>query len=244
MELKLGKMTSKEIASWFGLSYAYFRNHKEKKLEELKLFAEFDEVYGGVNIKEIYEPIYQKQLGKTKQMVVSKIDQVWSEDGLDSCTRVGYEICELLNKEGVSRKPDTIVAYTRQGRNELYGKPFIGNGKLGRCVYIWCKRDPATGEYSLLTPQEEQIKQNLQTKYFGDATEKQILVKGMVEAGEITKEEAWDVLEEMTNMRTGNFMSFLKAIQEELGCQVVRGTLVERTNFYLDAADENLSKNM
>ena len=52
----------------------------------------------------------------------------------------------------------------------------------------------------------------------------------MVEAGEITKEDAWDVLEEMTNMRTGNFMMFLKELQAELGCQVVKGTYIERNN--------------
>ena len=52
----------------------------------------------------------------------------------------------------------------------------------------------------------------------------------MVEAGEITKEDAWDVLEEMTNMKTGNFMMFLKELQAELGCQVVKGTYIERNN--------------
>jgi len=41
-----------------------------------------------------------------------------------------------------------------------------------------------------LTEEEQEIKQKLQTKYFGDATEKQILVKAMVEAGEISREDA------------------------------------------------------
>lgn len=228
MELKLGIMSNTELAEWFGITESSFKNSKKKKLEELKLFAVFEEVKGKINIKEILEPVYSKQQGKTLRRVVEKIDAVWSEDGLDSCTRVGNEICELLNKEGLIRKPDTIVAYTRKGRNELYGKPFLEEGRLGKCIYIWCKRDPNTGDYSLLNEEEQNIKQQLQTKYFGDATEKQILVKGMVESGEITKEEAWDVLEEMTNMRTGNFMAFLTEIQSILHCQVVRGTLVER----------------
>lgn len=71
----------------------------------------------------------------------------------------------------------------------------------------------------------------MQTKYFGDATEKQVLVKAMVEAGEITTEEAWGILEEMTNMKgKTNFMGFLKELQGTLHCQVVRGTLVTRNN--------------
>lgn len=228
MELKLGKMTNKELAEWFGIAESSFKNKKSTKLEELRLFANFREEKGKVIITEIFEPVYNKQQGKTLQQVIGKIDEVWSEDGLDSCSRVGSEICELLAQEGLQRKESTIVEYTRKGRNELYGKPFVSQGKLGKCIYIWCKRDRETGEYSLLTEEEQKIKQDLQTKFFGDATEKQVLVKGMVEAGEISREEAWDVLEEMTNMQTGNFMGFLRAIQKELNCQVVRGTLVER----------------
>ena len=213
-ELKLGIMNNQELADWFGVTLTSFKSNKKNKLEELKLFARFEEMKGKVDIKEIFEPVYDKQQKKTLKRVVDKIDKVWSEDGLDSCSRVGYEICELLEQEGLVRKPDTIVAYTRQGRNELYGKPFLEEGKLGKCVYIWCKRDAETGEYSFLTEEEQAIKQKLQTKYFGDATEKQVLVKGMVESGEISKEDAWGVLEEMTNMGNHNFMAFLREIQK------------------------------
>lgn len=228
-ELHLGKITNKELAKWFGISESSFRGLKKKKLEELKLFADFYEEKGKVNIVNIYEPVYSKKKSGTLQKVVERIDDVWSEDGLDSCSRVGSKIYEILsNEESLDRKESTIIEYTRKGRNELYGKPFGEEGKLGKCIYIWCKRDKETGEYSLLNEEEQKIKKDLQTKYFGDATEKQILVKGMVESGEIRKEEAWSILEEMTNMNNSNFLSFLKEIQEKIGCQVIRGTLVER----------------
>ena len=231
MELKLGKMTNKELAEWFGITEGTFKNNKVKKLDELKLFADFIEQNGKIYIREIYEPIYNKQQKKTLQKVVDKIDEVWNINGLDTCSHVGAQICELLNKEGFQRQESTIVKYTREGRNELYGKPFVGEGKLGKCIYIWCKRNPKTGEYSLLTEEEQKIKEELQKKYFGDTTEKQILVKAMLEAKEITKDEAWDILEEMTNMKNNNFLSFLKDLQERLHCQVIRGTLVERNAF-------------
>ena len=85
-----------------------------------------------------------------------------------------------------------------------------------------------TGKYDFLTPEEEKIKKDLQMKYFGDTTEKQILVKGMVETGEITKEEAWSVLEELTNMKANGFAGFLSELQDKIGAPIVRGTLVER----------------
>lgn len=45
--LKKGKMTSKNLAAWFGISYKYYMNHRKEKLEELKSFCDYDEVYGG-----------------------------------------------------------------------------------------------------------------------------------------------------------------------------------------------------
>ena len=241
VELTEGKKTGSELAKWFGISYGSFRNKKSEKLEELKLFADFYEENGKVVITRVIEPIYQKGMMNVKRKVIEKIDEVWSADGLDSCQRVGEKILEILQEENkdFNRTTGTIVKYTREGRNELYGKPFdnIG-GKIGSCVYIWCKRDPETGQYSFLTEEEQAIKQKIQTKYFGDATEKQILVKGMVEEWEIAKEEAWIVLEEMTNMKgRSNFMGFLKEVQRELHCQVIRGTWVERNR--LDFSEEN-----
>ena len=51
MELKIGTMTNIELAEWFGISLSTFKNGKKKKLEELKLFADFCEEKGKINIK-------------------------------------------------------------------------------------------------------------------------------------------------------------------------------------------------
>ena len=236
MELKLGQMTNQELAQWFDITVKSFTNTKKKRLEELKYFADFYENKGKVVITKIINPVYSKRVTTNYEKVKDKIDEVWSSDGLDTCTRVGNEIYEQLTKEDndFNLQDTTVIAYTRKGRNELYGRPFVGGGQIGNCIYLWCKRDRKTGRYSFLTPEEQEIKQKLQTKYFGDATEKQILVKGMIESGEISKEEAWQVLEELTNMNTGNFMGFLSELQAILGCQVIKGTLVNRDNNLLE----------
>lgn len=233
-ELKMGAMSNQELAGWFQISEGYFNHHKEDKLEELKYFANFH-LEGNkrkkVVIDEIINPVYSKMGSDNYRKVVEKIDENWSEDGLDSCSNVGNKVYECLVEEGnCSLAQSTVIKYTQKGRNELYGVPFVSGGKIGNCIYVWCKRDKETGEYSKLNDKEIEIKEKLQKKYFGDATEKQILVKGMVEAGEISQEEAWRVLEQLTNMNTNNFMCFLKELQSRLGCQVVRGTLVTRNN--------------
>lgn len=227
-ELKLGIMTNKELATWFGIQPATFSKNKEKKLEELKAYADFEQVGNKqtkINIKQIYEPVYQKKGSQSFEIIKNKFDTVWSEDGLDTCSRVCYQILETT--EGITVKESTAYNYTIKSRNDLYGKPFQGRGSLGSCRYVWGKKDEE-GRVRKLTDQEEKIKQDLIKKYFGDASQKQIFVQAMVEAGEISKEQAWDVLIKMTNMQGNNFLVFLKELQEKIGCKVVRATQVDR----------------
>mgnify|MGYP003416547890 FL=1 len=42
MKLKIGKMSTKELAEWFGVSYGTFRNKKQEKLKELEQFGPID----------------------------------------------------------------------------------------------------------------------------------------------------------------------------------------------------------
>ena len=236
MGLREGKISNKELAEWFGISANSFSKNKEKKLEELKYFAEFHiDNKNHVIIDKVYNDVYNRQGKANYQKIKEKIDNVWNKDGLDSCKRVGEEIYKdlIMEDEDFKLKPSTVYNYTREGRNELYGKPFVGGGKIGSCIYLWCKKED-DGSYSMLSEEEKKIKEDLQIKYFGDTTEKQILVKAMIEAGEISKEEAWSVLEEMTNMKNGNFLLFLGELQEKIGCKVVRGTLVQRNQDALE----------
>ncbi len=229
MELKIGKISNKDLAMWFGISANSFSKNKENKLKELEQFAKFHiDNKNHIIIDEVYNDKYGKKNYTDK--VIKKIDESWDEYGLDSCSRVSYEIYEDLCEEDAdfNLKPSTVYNYTIKGRNELYGKPFSeAGGQIGSCIYTWCKKRE-DGHYDFLNDEEKVIKEELQKKYFGDTTEKQIMVKAMVAAGEISKEEAWDVLEEMTNMRDAGFMGFLKELQAKIGCQVVRGTYVTR----------------
>lgn len=225
LETKL--YTNKQLAEWFGISAGRFSSDKKNKLEQLKAYADF-ELIGNkqkkVKIIKVYEEEYHKKGSQAYQMIKNKFDETWSEDGLDSCKRVCYQIMDTIDL-GVAE--GTAYNYTLKSRNVLFGKPFQNGGKLGNCIYVWCKQEE-NGELRFLTKEEQDIKTAMIKKYFGDASEKQIIVQGMVEAGEISKEQAWDVLTEMTNMKGNNFLAFLKQLQKRIGCRVIRGTYVER----------------
>lgn len=228
-ELQIGIINNKQLADWFNISGSTFSRTKEERLKELEAYADF-ELIGNkqkkVKIIKVYQKYYHKKGSQAFETIKSKFDQNWSQTGLDSCNRV----CDKIMKNTVlSIAPRTAYNYTLKSRNELYGKPFQSGGELGNCRYIWCKEEE--GELRYLTPEEEEIKTNLIKKYFGDATEKQILVQGMVEAGEISKEQAWEVLTELTNMKGMNFVVFLQELQDKLGCRITKGTEIQKSAF-------------
>lgn len=225
--LKLGIVTNKELAQWFGISPSTFSKYKESKLRQLGAYADYQLVGNKqfkVKINKIYQDTYYKKGSEAYETIKGKLNDTWSETGLDSCKRVCKQI---LNQVSLDITPGTAYKYTLKSRNDLFGKPFQQAGTLGSCRYMWCKKNDE-GRLEPLTQEEEKIKSELIKKYFGDASDKQIIVTAMVEAGEITKEQAWDILTSMTNMRGYNFVGFLRELQLTLGCKVIKGTMVER----------------
>ena len=45
MELNIGYMSNDQIAEWFGIKPKTLRNTKAKRMEELKYFCSFEQVY-------------------------------------------------------------------------------------------------------------------------------------------------------------------------------------------------------
>lgn len=60
IELTTGLKTNKELAEWFGIIPNSFCRSKNKKLEELKLFAEYHLEKDKVFIDEVLIPVYSK----------------------------------------------------------------------------------------------------------------------------------------------------------------------------------------
>jgi len=233
MELKTGKITIRELADWFGITSHSLSQTKARKLKELRNFANFHLDGNKIIIDEVIISKYNKQVSQNYSKVKDRVDPTWSETGLDSCRRVSQVIyTELVQKDKDFVLQDTTVYdYTRRARNELYGKPFdLIGGELGKCEYVWCKRN-ADGSYDFLNEEEKNIRDKLIKKYFGDTTQKQLFVKQMIQDGEITKEEAFEYLEKITNMTDNKYLDFLRELQAAIGCQVVKGTYVERNAF-------------
>lgn len=237
MNLYLGRMPIKDLIKWFGVSESTFRHNKGRYLEDLGDYCEFEVVYGGVLVKKIYEPAaaYQKKRGEQRELVKKHFEEEWDKSGLDSSQNVANKII-LKYGNDITVKDGTIYRYALAARNDLYGKPFQDFGQHGRCIYQWCKE---TDEQIIdgkkvvdlvpFTPAEEEIKKNLMQKYFSTDAEKEILVAQMVDAGEISKADAYDLTRELKNLTGAGFMAFKSDLEAAIGYKVTRGTyLIKR----------------
>lgn len=238
MELKLGKMTAKELAEWFGISYGTFRNSKKKKLEELKEFCFFEEVYGGVEITAIISPTYIKNSQKIREVYQQGFEEL--RKPLDTVSHINNQIYEKYNEQlPTLSSAESGYRYAIEVRNANYGIPFKGNGSKGFCYYMWCKMEEKDGEqfFVQFTEEEEKIKQDLLKKHFGTNEEKDLLIAEMVLNGEISKEDAYDIMMEYRNLNGKGFMSFLRALEKEIGSKVVKATKFEEV-LYFDEKDK------
>lgn len=238
MELRLGKMTNKDLAEWFGIKATTFSQHKKKKLEELKNFCFFEEIYGGVNITAIINPIYTKNSQKIREIYQQGFEEL--KQPIDTVSHINDQIYDKY----FAQLPTLSSAasgyhYAIEVRNANYGVPFKGNGSKGCCYYLWCKMEEKNGEqyYIQFNEEEEKIKQRLLKQHFGTNEEKDLLIAEMVSQGEITKEEAYDIMVEYRNLNGQGFMGFLRALEKEIGAKVVKATKFEET-LYFDEKDK------
>ena len=236
--LHLGKYTNKELAEWFNIKTETFSRYKKKKLKELKTFADFDEIYGGVQIKTIYTPIYNKKESKIREVYKKGFEEL--RNPIDTVSNINNKIFEKYGKELTTlSSPQSGYHYAIEVRNANYGIPFKDVGKLGRCYYLWCKVEKRSDNelyFVQLSPEEEEKKKILLKKFFGTDEEKDILIAQMVDSGEITEAEAYRLTREYRGLNNAGFMGFLKKLENEIGAKVVRATKFEK-ELYFDKED-------
>ena len=66
-ELKIGKITTEELASWFYTTKKNLSKHKKDFLKILKECCEFESVYGGIIVNKIYKSTYIKNGANQEQ---------------------------------------------------------------------------------------------------------------------------------------------------------------------------------
>lgn len=224
-ELRLGKVSNADLASWFLVEETTLSRRKKKYLEKLKNYCDFAPYRGGVEITKIYKSFYIQN--QSYKIVQEHFSEYWNSSGLDTCSHVGTQIYEDYQDQ-LTVKESTTIKHTVQVRDEKYNKPFSEkNGTEGKCSYILCKKNDK-GQPVFLTYGEEEIKKDLLVKYFGSAEEKTVMIQQMIKNGEITNEEAWERYSEMMNLPRC-YPAFMSEFKKLTGVQLIKGTLLDRT---------------
>ena len=192
MKLFLGKMTSKELAEWMGISYTTFRHNSEKRLEYLKHFADFDRVHGGVVITKIYMEEFVKNISDDDAFFNNEIDRcIQEQSGLASIS--GIANIAGQKEEYKSYSESHIKKRMASAGKRNYGK--YGNivgGIKGIREREWAIKLDNYNHYRPLTEEEKEIFLEITSIYYTAAPDKLIEKKKLEEQlrnDEISKDE-------------------------------------------------------
>ena len=191
--LRLGKMSSKEIAEWMGITYGTYKNSSQKRLEYLKNFAKFTPCYGGVMIEEIYLDTFVKNISEDDKVYVNEIKQC--NEGLSTVAGMIRKL-KLKNEEYKDISEDTLYKRMSKAGDRAFGRTIEqdSKGTCGSRHYVWAVRIDKYNHYRRMTEEEEVIYKQLLNEYCDDEKkqeqiEKDALVLDAFKNHEITAEE-------------------------------------------------------
>lgn len=142
-------MTGQEIAEWFNISFNTYKkssDNKQKYLTKLNDYCQYEQVRGGIIVKEIYISTYNKNLKteQTKKFLVSlkKNDNIISLSGLEAETGVSYYHSRKIRDTLFGKEPTNINSASR--------------GVIGTREVIWAIK-LGTNQYRKLTKEEDEL---------------------------------------------------------------------------------------
>ena len=228
IELREGKISTEELANWFGVKKKTFQNSKVKKLEELKIFADFKEVEKGYYyISKVKIPIYCKKGSRAYNIVKRNFFNAWHKSGYDTASRVGSQIYSGNTELKKTIQESTAKAYTARVRSEFYGKVWDQNdrGSKGTCKFAYVKENNWNEAILLTEEQNKKINEIRKTIY---TNEQESFLYDALLHHEITQEEYDEGLQSWNTKeaRAERYFTFLDQVSEMLGFPPDKVTLL------------------
>lgn len=215
-ELECKKYTLKELSEWFNCSYGSLRHQKDKKLEELKEYADFHMEKGKVVVDVVKCPEYVNPKSKANEIIQKYAMKNWNIGGPDTVSRNARLL--IKEHEEVIFTVGTVAQKISIIKNELYGKlerfaHSTAEGSKGTSyrVYAKCWRDDRKPE--LMTQEEDIIfsrEFKAMKKQAGDDT-----VSIYENFKELSKEEIYDIVKDGYK---STYITFLTKTAQLLHC--------------------------
>ena len=228
-KLKLGLMTTEEIAEWFGIKKKTYTNQTAAYLKKLKPYAEFERVRGGVEIKKIYFEEYIKNykfadaqyLNKEIERCIAEQDGLASIAGVARKARKEYPELQLLSERQVEKR-FSAVANVHYGDYSLFSRGITGTRERE-----WAIKIDDYNHYRALSPEEYELLAELASSMYSKDGDK-VLRKKKLEAQLKKKEIDVDTyFEKIEEQELDNFPQVLSEFKCKTGHQVVLASKYE-----------------
>lgn len=221
--LRCGKMSTKEIAQWMDVNYSTFRNNKKQKLDDLRRFCDFEQVYGGVNILQIYNPIYQKALSNDEKVFLEEIQN--TGNGLSSVAGMSRKLIRYNNNYRTLTENNVEKRMGKVNKN-LFGEYEKNSkqafGRMGSRKYVYAIKISDFNKYRYLTDEEMDVFKHILKSICGKQIDKimeSMLLDEAFKNSDMTKEE---YLLKRERFDLDLFPHVLKQFKKETGKTVVR----------------------
>lgn len=213
MELKLGKMTQKELAAWFGISYNTLKTNpttKANKLEVLKTYADYHFEGKTIYIDKIHIAEYSRAYSKVEELFAPS----WNASGIDSCANVGRKIYNSSVEVSSQIKLKTTQTYVGCIKRKRYGRNHMEEyGTCGKSEFTWAK--VVDGETVPVSQEEAQVIRQCSQEAYGDQlSERTALLHTAFKANEISRE---DFVESMSLVKDECYILFYELVEQRLG---------------------------
>lgn len=221
--LRCGKMSTREIAQWMNVNYSTFRNNKKQKLDDLRRFCDFEQVYGGVNILQIYNPIYQKALSSDEKVFLEEIQN--TGNGLSSVAGMSRKLIRY-NSDYRTLTENNVEKRMGKVNKNLFGEYEKNSkqafGRMGSRKYVYAIKINDFNKYRCLTDEEMDTFKHILKSICGKQIDKimeSILLDEAFKNSDMTKEE---YLLKRERFDLDLFPHVLKQFKKETGKTVVR----------------------
>lgn len=219
-----------EIAQFFNITPQSFKVHKFEKLEELKNYAIFHEINNSIVIDKVFCSYYLGSLSNRRafkrMMFACMNNNIVNEYLLAKEMRKRYSV----DLQDYSLKE--LIYYIRYYFTEYYGNDI--EGLKGKKEYGYFKL-----ERGMLLPlaAEKQEKDKIIKQWYGNLTEKVLLIQDKINNREIEKEDAWDLLSDMCGLES--YESFKYSLDRAVAAQLYNGyQIFNREDYNIDISEE------
>lgn len=240
------KVSSSELADWFDIAYGTYRNQRKKKLEELKDFCDYDEVYGGVIIKEVYFDEYYKYQDDENRVLKVINDKYFNVDGqgtaydeLNSISGIAQVLQKQYPKDYGNKTFGTIERRVSRVMKKCFGvitkENPLAQGGIGVREYVWAVKLEGDNNYRYKTREEDELfKEIIKAAYAENAKERieeeELLKDAMRERISLGEEVSFADYEN-ARRRGKYYVDFksevLDVFREKTSCLLVRVTRYE-----------------